>query len=121
VLFVVTHSVAVARIFREDLPRVTTSYNRLGLSLSKRIRHGLKAKINGKRRPRTCEALGQISMGHSRARHVPGPIFSPRLTTSCPVRRGERARVFLPFFSPSYTCKGIESNSPFKYAFLYLH
>jgi hypothetical protein len=32
-LFVVTSSVAAARIYREDPPRVTTSCNRLGLSI----------------------------------------------------------------------------------------
>jgi hypothetical protein len=45
--FVVTHSVAVAPIYREDLAKVTVSCNRLRLSLSKRIRHGLVVKING--------------------------------------------------------------------------
>jgi hypothetical protein len=53
--------VAAARIYREDPPRVTASRNRLGLSLSKRIRHGLVAKINGKMRSQACEALGWIS------------------------------------------------------------
>jgi hypothetical protein len=33
-----------ACIYREDPPRVTVSHNRLGLSLSKRIRHRLKEK-----------------------------------------------------------------------------
>jgi hypothetical protein len=56
-LFVVASSVAGTHIYREDPPRVTASRNRLGLSLSKCIRHGLVAKINGKRRSRTCEAL----------------------------------------------------------------
>jgi hypothetical protein len=57
-LFTVASSVAAARrIYREDLPRVTASRNRLGLSLSKRIRHRLVVKINGKRRPQTCEIL----------------------------------------------------------------
>jgi hypothetical protein len=37
-------SVAAAHIYREDLPRVKTSHNRLGLSLSKHIRHRLVAK-----------------------------------------------------------------------------
>jgi hypothetical protein len=36
--------VAAARIYREDLPRVIVSRNRLGLSLSKYIRHRLIAK-----------------------------------------------------------------------------
>jgi hypothetical protein len=72
-------SVAAARTYREDLPRVTASRNRLGLSLSKYIRHGLVAKINGKRRSWACEALGQISMDYSRARRAPMP--SPHLAT----------------------------------------
>jgi hypothetical protein len=77
-LFVVTRSVAVAHIYREDLPRVTTSHNRLNLSLSKRIRHGLVPKINGKKRSRTYEALGQILADYSRARRASAPITSPR-------------------------------------------
>jgi hypothetical protein len=36
-LVFVAISVAAARIYRVDLPRVTVSRNRLGLSLSKRI------------------------------------------------------------------------------------
>jgi hypothetical protein len=43
-LFVVTSSMMAARIYREDLPRITASHNRLGLSLSKRIRRGLIEK-----------------------------------------------------------------------------
>jgi hypothetical protein len=43
-LFIVTHSVTATRIYREDPLRVTTSHNRLGLSLSKYIRHVLIAK-----------------------------------------------------------------------------
>jgi hypothetical protein len=50
-LFVSVSYVAVAYIYREDPPTVTASYNQLVLSLSKCIRHGLVAKINGKRRP----------------------------------------------------------------------
>jgi hypothetical protein len=57
-LFIISSFVAAARTYREDPSRVTSSHNRLGLSLSKHIRHGLIAKINGKSRPRTCEALG---------------------------------------------------------------
>jgi hypothetical protein len=72
----------------EDLSRITTSRNRLGLSLSKRIRHGLVAKINGKRRPQACEALGQILVDYSRARRAPTPIASPR-----PGEASERACV----------------------------
>jgi hypothetical protein len=56
--FIVFHSVAVARIYMEDPSRVTTSCNRLALSLSKRIRHGLIANINGKRKSRPCKTLG---------------------------------------------------------------
>jgi hypothetical protein len=67
----VATSVAAARIYREDLPRVTPSCNRLGLSLSKRIRHELIVKINGKRRPQTCEALDRISADYSCARRAP--------------------------------------------------
>jgi hypothetical protein len=36
--------VVAAHIYSEDLPRVTTSYNLLCLSISKRIRHELVAK-----------------------------------------------------------------------------
>jgi hypothetical protein len=43
-LFVITSSMTAARIYREDLPRIIASHNRLGLSLSKRIRHGLIEK-----------------------------------------------------------------------------
>jgi hypothetical protein len=64
--------VAIVRIYREDLSRVTSSRNQLGLSLSKCIKHGLVAKINGKRRPRACEALGPI---HA---HVVRPCPSAR-------------------------------------------
>jgi hypothetical protein len=80
--------------------RVTTSRNRLCLSLSKRIRHRLVTKINGKRRPQSCEALGRISMDYSCARHVHAPIASPRHAPPRPgeARRGEwaRTRVCLP-------------------------
>jgi hypothetical protein len=71
-LFIVGSSVVVARIYREDSPRVTISHNWLGLSLLKHIRHGLIGKINGKRKLWTYEALSQISMGHALA-----PIASP--------------------------------------------
>jgi hypothetical protein len=53
VFFVVVHvatAMVAIRIYRKDPPSVTASRNRLGLSLSKRIRHGLIAKLNGKRR-----------------------------------------------------------------------
>jgi hypothetical protein len=68
---------AVARIYMEHLSRVTASRNRLDLSLSKRIRHGLIAKINGKMRSRGCETLSQISVDYSRARRAPAPIALP--------------------------------------------
>jgi hypothetical protein len=57
-LFIVTSFVAAARIYREYPTRVTMFRDRICLSLSKCIRHGLVAKINGKRRLRTCEVLG---------------------------------------------------------------
>jgi hypothetical protein len=55
------------------LPRVTVSRNWLGLSLSKCIRHGLVAKINGKRRLWACEALGQILADYSRVHRLAMP------------------------------------------------
>jgi hypothetical protein len=76
-LFVLTRSVAAACIYREELSRVIASHNRLGLSLSKRIRHGLVVKINDKRRPRTCEVLGQISVDYSRTHRASAPIARP--------------------------------------------
>jgi hypothetical protein len=48
-LFCVTSSVVDAHIYREDPFRVTAFRNRLDLSLSKYIRHGLVAKLNGKK------------------------------------------------------------------------
>jgi hypothetical protein len=92
-LFILTSSVAAARIYRDDLPRVTASRNRLGLSLSKHIRHGLVAKINGKRRSWTCEALDRISMDYSRAHLAPAPIASPCHAPPRPTRRDERAHM----------------------------
>jgi hypothetical protein len=106
--------VAAVRIYREDLPRVTTSHNQVCLSLSKRIRHGLVAKINDKRRPQAREALSQISTDYSRARRAPAPIASPCLATPRPSEASERAHVFPPFSSPPYTCKCIESNPLYK-------
>jgi hypothetical protein len=109
-LFIVTHSMAATHIYREDMPSVTISRNRLGLSLSKCIRHELVAKINGKRRPRTCEALGRILADYSRARHAAAPIAR---ATFGPAQRGEVSEcvcVFLPFSSSPHSCKCIESN-----------
>jgi hypothetical protein len=77
-LFIVIYSMVAARIYRKDLPRVTTLRNRLGLSLSKRIRHELIAKINGKRRSWACEALGWISVDYSGACRAVVPITSSR-------------------------------------------
>jgi hypothetical protein len=90
-------SVAAARIYREDPPRVTAFHNWLGLSLLKRIRHGLIAKINGKRRSWTCEALYQTSMDYSRTHRAPAPITSPRLALARWGEVSKRARVFLSF------------------------
>jgi hypothetical protein len=101
-LFVLTRSTTAAHIYREDLPRVTTSRNRLGLFLLKHIRHGLIAKINSEMRSRTCGALSQILVDYSCVRWRPMP------------RLAHRARVFLPFSSPSWTCKCIECNLPYK-------
>jgi hypothetical protein len=70
-------SMAAARIYREYMLRVTTSHNRLGLFLSKRIRHGFVAKINDKRRSGACEALDWILTDYSCARRAPVPIASP--------------------------------------------
>jgi hypothetical protein len=70
------------------------SRNQLSLSLSKRIRHGFVAKINGKRRSRIYEALDQISADYSRARRAPVPITSPRHARPNEVRRAS-ACVFL--------------------------
>jgi hypothetical protein len=121
-LFVVTRSMAVTRIYRKDLPRVTASHNRLYLSLSKCIRHRLIAKINNKRRPWTCEALSRISVDYSCAHRAPMPIASPRHATQHnttprhvrPSEASERMRVFLPFSFPPHTYKCIESNPLFK-------
>jgi hypothetical protein len=95
VIFLVFTSMAAAHIYREDPPRVIAFRNRLGLSPSKCIRHGLVEKINGKRKPRTCKALGQISVDYSRAHHAPALITSPGEVS-------EQARVFLHFSSPSH-------------------
>jgi hypothetical protein len=76
-LFIVTRSIVAAHIYREDSTRVTVYHNLLGLSLSKCIRHGLIAKINGKRKLQTCDALGQILVDHSCRRCAPTPIASP--------------------------------------------
>jgi hypothetical protein len=84
--FLITTSVATTHIYRENPPRVTVSHNRLGISLSKCIRHGLITKINDKKRPRTCEALDQILVDYSRARRALVTIASPR--------RGERVCTF---------------------------
>jgi hypothetical protein len=99
-------SVVATHIYREDPLRVTTSHNQLGLPLPKLIRHGLVAKINGKRCSWTCEALGQISADYPRARRAPLPIASPRHATPHPARRGERA------------CMGL---SPFLHSSTHLH
>jgi hypothetical protein len=102
VLLFITFMV-ITRIYREDSSRITVSRNWLGLSLSKRIRHGLIVKINDKSKPRTCEALDWISANYSRARRAPASITKPH-----PARRGEaseRARVFLHFSYHPHTYK----------------
>jgi hypothetical protein len=90
----VATTVAVARIYREDPPRVTASRNRLYLSLSKRIRRGLVA--NGKSRSRAWEALDRILAYYSRPHRAPAPIVSPRLARPDEARWAS-ARVFPPF------------------------
>jgi hypothetical protein len=99
-LFIIICSVVAARIYMEGLPRVTTSYNRICISLSKRIRNVLIIKINDKRRFWTCKAR--------RAHPIPLPCLASLREVN------ERARVFLPFSSVLYTYKCIESNPPFK-------
>jgi hypothetical protein len=91
-LLIITHFVAAACIYRKDLSRVTTSCYRLDLSLSNSIRHGLVEKINSKRKPRTCEALGQISVDHSSARRASAPIASPRHAMPRPTSPREASR-----------------------------
>jgi hypothetical protein len=88
-LFMVTHSVEAAHIYRED----TRTHK----------------KINGKRRPQTYETLDQILTDYSHARRSPVPITSPRHATPLPVRWAS-TRVSLSLFSPSHTYKCIESN-----------
>jgi hypothetical protein len=126
--FGVTTSMAATHIYREDMPRVTASRNRLALSLSKLIRHGLIAKLNGKRQKEAADL------------RVFGPDFdglfmctsyahAHRLASSChdtprpaPRQPGEASVcVFLHFFSPSHTYKCIESNPPYNYTSLHLH
>jgi hypothetical protein len=97
-LFCVTTSVAATCIYKEHPPRVTASRNRLGLSLSKHIRHGLVAKINGKRKPQTCKPLDRISVNYSLACRAPAPIALP-----CYARRAERARVCVSLSHLLYT------------------
>jgi hypothetical protein len=58
---------AFARIYRKDLSRITVSHNRLGLYIKM---YGLVAKINDKRKSRTCEDLSRISIDHSRSHRV---------------------------------------------------
>jgi hypothetical protein len=107
VVVLVTTSVGVTRIYREDPPRVTTFRNQLGLSPSKRIRHKLVAKINSKRRPRTYEALSQILVNYSHAHRAPVPITSSHPTSPrpAPMRQGERARVYISVTPPPTTTR----------------
>jgi hypothetical protein len=89
-LFVGASFVVAAHIYGEYLSRVTTSHNRLGLSLSKCIRHILIAKISDKRSLRTCEAFGP---DFDRPLTCTSCVHAHHLT--CPARRGERACVCL--------------------------
>jgi hypothetical protein len=73
-LFIITSSVMVTCIYKEDSSRVTIFCNRLDLSLLKYIIHELIVKIIGKRKSRTCEALRQILLDHSCTRRAPAPI-----------------------------------------------
>jgi hypothetical protein len=100
-LFIVTRFMVVARIYREDLSRVTASHNRLRLSLSKHIRHGLIAKINDKRKLWTYEALDPILMNYSYARRVIVSIASPHHVMPHPARRASTCMCFSlsPFFN----------------------
>jgi hypothetical protein len=107
----VATSVMAACIYREDSPMVITSHNRLGLSLSKRIKHRLVEKINGKIWSWTCEALDLISKDYLRSRRAPVPIALPRPVQPRDVRR---AHLFLFFSSPPHTYKCIESNLSYK-------
>jgi hypothetical protein len=78
---------------------VTIFHNRLGLSLSKCIKHGFIAKINDKKRSPNYEALSRISTDYSRARRTSAP--SPRLTTPHPTCPDQPASLCVCFsFSP---------------------
>jgi hypothetical protein len=80
-LVIVTRSMVATRIYRKDLTRVTTSRNLLGLSLSKRIRHGLieKNKLQN-------EAMDLCGFGSD---FRLASITSPRHATPYPTRQGE--------------------------------
>jgi hypothetical protein len=108
----VVTTVAATRIYRKNPVRVIAFHNRLSLSLSKRIRHGLVAKLNDKRRSQACEVLDRISMDYSLARYASAPITSPRPAPSG--EASECTRVFSYFSSPLHTYKCIESNPPYK-------
>jgi hypothetical protein len=92
-LFFVTQFMAPGFIYREDLLKVTASHNRLGPPLSKLIKHRPIEKINGKRRPGTCETFCRISMNYSHAHRA--PIGSPRPAERDEV--SERTCLFLTF------------------------
>jgi hypothetical protein len=126
VAILITTTVADTRIYRENPPRVTTFCNRLGLSLSKCIRYRLIAKINSKRRPRTCEALDQILMNYSCTRHASASIASRHATpgevsacvslfllSSTHFISIQRATHLISSFSSTYTSKvGLKSCHP---------
>jgi hypothetical protein len=110
-LFVVIRSMTTAHIYRESLTRVTTYRNRLGLSLSKHIRHRLITKINNKRKSLTSEALDRILTDHSHARHAPVPIASPRRDERGMARRGEASEHMCFSFSPLLHILARDGNS----------
>jgi hypothetical protein len=114
-LFVVAGSVASTCIYREDLPRVTTSRNQLALS----IKHVLDTTRNKNKRQKEVVDLRGFESDFGR----------PFTRTSCAhrpappgeARRGKRARAFVYPFSSPHSCKCIESNPLFKYASLHLY
>jgi hypothetical protein len=120
-LFVVNSSMAVTCIHREWPPMVTMSHNRLGLSLSKCIRHRLVVKINSKRKLWAYEALGWILVDHSCARRAPRPshhITSPCHAPPDPARWDKRVCVCVsPFFLTSTLLQMHKEQSAIKVGF----
>jgi hypothetical protein len=90
--FLITTSMPTACIYREDQSSVTVSHNRLGLSLSKCIRHELVTKINDKRKLQTYETLGWISADYPWTLCV----RAHRLASARPARWGKWTYFSLP-------------------------